>query len=223
MGWRVGLKQRVENPQIFVGCHSFVERLWPELSAPFQSSFSPFGLRRWAGGWPSLAHEALNPIMPAVPSLLSNHDWEPKIDCRTYPWCWSMKEKWTETPHQELMAKWKTEASKQVLILAACGVCSITVCWAPCQALGMGGIQIRPCSRGACPPLLRFPLSTCSAQLEAFPTAQASLGGGMARELTHRSSPKPMKGGNWCTHPSFLTPSGGTTPRSVLHHLSTGD
>lgn len=71
-----------------------------------------------------------------------------------------------DTAHQELMAKWRTEASKQVLILAACGVSSIAVCWAPCQALGMGGIQIRPCSRGACPLLLRFPLSTCSAQLE---------------------------------------------------------
>ncbi|XP_027378042.1 MTRF1L release factor glutamine methyltransferase isoform X4 [Bos indicus] len=85
----------------------------PDLPLNLVAVRRDFRGRRWAGGWPSLAHEALNPIMPAVPSLLSNHDWEPKIDCRTYPWCWSMKEKWTETPHQELMAKWKTEASKQ--------------------------------------------------------------------------------------------------------------
>ncbi|XP_061253481.1 MTRF1L release factor glutamine methyltransferase isoform X4 [Bos javanicus] len=81
----------------------------PDLPLSLVAVRRDFCGRRWAGGWPSLPHEALNPIMPAVPSLLSNHDWEPKIDCRTYPWCWSMKEKWTETPHQELMAKWKTE------------------------------------------------------------------------------------------------------------------
>lgn len=69
-----GVKERVGNPWIFVGCRSFIELLPPELSAPFQSCFPPLGLRKWAGGWPSLPHEALNPIMPAVPSLLSNHD-----------------------------------------------------------------------------------------------------------------------------------------------------
>lgn len=122
-----------------------------------------------------------------------------------------------DTAHQELMAKRRTEASKQVLILAACGVCSIAVCWAPCQALGMGGIQIRPCSPGACPPLLRFPLSTCSAQLEAFPTAQASLGGGMARELTLWSSPKPAKGGNWWVHIPASSPPRVGQPQGVFY------
>ncbi|XP_070216626.1 MTRF1L release factor glutamine methyltransferase isoform X8 [Bos mutus] len=59
----------------------------PDLPLSLVAVRRDFCGRRWAGGWPSLPHEALNPIMPAVPSLLSNHDWEPKIDCRTYPWC----------------------------------------------------------------------------------------------------------------------------------------
>ena len=101
--------------------------------------------------------------MQAVPSLLSNHDWEPRIDCRTLvltvgPLVLEYEGKMDrDTAHQELMAKRRTEASKQVLILAACGVCSIAVCWALCQALGPGLLLLGPltCSAASGISLLR--------------------------------------------------------------------
>lgn len=70
-----------------------------------------------------------------------------------------------DTAHQELMAKRRTEVNRSLSLPR--GVCSIVVCWAPCQALGMGYSDKALLSWSMSPPA-QVPTQHLCAQLEAF-------------------------------------------------------